>query len=101
MHMPEGGFRPALNAELATDADGQVIVGVGISNRGSVHGEALPMEAQVRKRTGKHPSAYLMDGGFVKRDDITTLEQNKITVYAPLRQPRTTTSAGRPPTPTG
>jgi transposase len=92
MHMPDGGFRPALNVELATDAGSQVIVGVAISNRGSDQGEALPMEAQVHKRAGKHPGAYLMDGGFVKRDDITALEQNKITVYAPLRPPRTTTS---------
>jgi hypothetical protein len=50
------------------------------------------METQVHERTDQHPGAYLMDGGFVKRDDITALEQRKVTVYAPLRQPRTTTS---------
>lgn len=92
MHMPDGGFRPALNAELATDAGSQVIVGVGVSNRGSDQGEALPMETQIHERTDTHPGAYLMDGGFVKRDDITALEQRKVTVYAPLRPPRTTTS---------
>ena len=92
MHFPDGGFRPAFNAEFATDAESQVIVGVGVSNRGSDQGEALPMETQVHQRTGKHPGAYLMDGGFVKRDDITALERCKVAVYAPLRQPRTTTS---------
>jgi len=92
MHMPDGGFRPALNAQFATDVDSQVIVGVGVSNRGSDQGEALPMETQVHERTDKHPGAYLIDGGFVKRDDITALEEHQVTVYAPLRQPRTTTS---------
>ena len=92
MHMPDGGFRPALNAEFATDVEGQVIVGVGVSNRGSDQGEALPMETQVQERTARHPGAYLIDGGFVKRDDITALEQRQVTVYAPLRPPRTTTS---------
>jgi hypothetical protein len=92
MHMPDGGFRPAFNVQLATDTDSQVIVGVSISTRGSDQGEALPMEAQVLKRTGQHPGAYLMDGGYVKRDDITALEQAGVTVYAPLRPPRTATS---------
>jgi transposase len=92
MHMPDGGFRPALNVELATDVTSQVIVGLAISNRGSDQGEALPMETQVYERTEVHPNAYLMDGGFVKRDDITALEQAGIIVYAPLRPPRTTTS---------
>ena len=92
MHMPDGGFRPAYNVELATDVASQVIVGIAISNRGSDQGEALPMETQVHQRTDQHPKAYLMDGGFVKRDDITALEQAGVTVYAPLRPPRTTTS---------
>jgi transposase len=92
MHMPDGGFRPALNVELATDVASQVIVGLKISNRGSDQGEALPMATQVHARTEVHPDAYLMDGGFVKRDDITALAQAGITVYAPLRLPRTTTS---------
>jgi transposase len=92
MHMPDGGFRPAMNVELATDVETQVIVGVAISNRGSDQGEAEPMERQVHERTEQHPGSYLMDGGFVKRDDITALEQRGITVYAPLRPPRTPTS---------
>lgn len=92
MHMPDGGFRPAVNTQFATDVGSQVIVGLGVSNRGSDQGEALPMETQVHERTAQHPGAYLMDGGFVKRDDITALEQRQVTVYAPLRQPRTTTS---------
>jgi transposase len=92
MHMPDGGYRPALNVELATDVTSQVIVGVAVSNRGSDQGEALPMERQIHERTAVHPDDYLMDGGFVKRDDITALENEGIAVYAPLRPPRTTTS---------
>ena len=99
MHMPDGGFRPAFNVQLAADTASQVIVGVAISNRGSDQGEALPMEAQIKGRTSAHPGEYLMDGGFVKRDDITTLEQAGVTVYAPLRPPRTATSGRTATTP--
>ncbi len=85
--------------QLATDAGSQVIVGVAISNRGTDQGEALPMEAQVVERTGQPPQHYLMDGGFVKRSDITALEQGGVEVYAPLRPPRTTTSGRESTTP--
>jgi hypothetical protein len=99
MHMPDGGFRPAYNVQLATDADSQVIVGVSISTRGTDQGEALPMAEQVADRTGQYPAEYLVDGGFVKRADITALERRGSTVYAPLRPPRTLTSGREAATP--
>jgi transposase len=99
MHMPDGGFRPAYNVQLATDADSQVIVGVSISTRGTDQGEALPMAEQVADRTGQYPTEYLVDGGFVKRADITALERRGSTVYAPLRPPRTLTSGRAAATP--
>ncbi len=92
MKMPDGGFRPAYNLEMATAAGSQVIVGVAVVTKGSDGGEAAPMVEQIERRTGKRPEDYLVDGGFATRDDITTLEQQAVTVYAPTRPPRTTTS---------
>ncbi len=83
MKMPDGGFRPAYNVQIATDVDSQVIVGVGVINRGTDQGEALTMEEQVAERTGRHPGAYLVDGGFVDLEDIRTLERVGVQVYAP------------------
>ncbi len=88
MKMPDGGFRPAYNVELATDSAKGVIVGVAVTSEGTDAGQAAPMEEQVVKRTGHHPKTYLMDGGFATRGDITTLEQRAVTVYAPVRLPR-------------
>ncbi|MFQ5861159.1 MAG: IS1182 family transposase [Dehalococcoidia bacterium] len=88
MKMPDGGFRPAYNVELATDQAKGVIVGVAVIREGTDAGQALPMEEQVVKRTGRHPWAYLMDGGFATREDITTLEERNVTVYSPVRLPR-------------
>jgi transposase len=99
MHMPDGGFRPAYNVQLATAADSQVIVGVAISTRGTDQGEALPMAEQLAERTGQYPAEYLVDGGYVKRADITTLERRGARVYAPLRPPRTLTSGREAATP--
>ncbi len=92
MKMPDGGFRPAYNLEVATDVDSQVIVGVGVVTTGSDGGQALPVAEQVQERVGVSPQAYLMDGGFASRDDITALARQDIVGYAPARPPRTTTS---------
>lgn len=92
MKMPDGGFRPAYNLEVATDVDSQVIVEVGVVTKGSDGGQALPVVEQLQRRAGESPDAYLMDGGFVTRADITALERQGIVVYAPTRPPRTTTS---------
>lgn len=85
MKLPAGAYRPAYNVQLATDAKRGVIVGVSVSNSASDGGQAAPMEEQVRRRTGRSPHAYLIDGGFVTRQDITTLEQRGVAVYAPVR----------------
>jgi len=84
MKQPDGGYRPAYNAQLATDTPSGVIVGVAVTNQGSDAGQALPLERQVESRTGR-PRDYLVDGGFVARADITALERKGVTVYAPLR----------------
>ena len=92
MKMGDGGFRPALNIQLATDGDSRAILGVEVSQQGSDGGLVAPMEAQVAERTDRHPDEYLMDGGLVTRDDITTLAAHDVTVYAPVEPPRTKTS---------
>jgi transposase len=88
MKMADGGFRPAYNVELATDATRGIIVGVAVTAAGNDAGQAAPMAQQVAERTGQPPKVYLMDGGFATREDITTLEQGGVTVYAPVRLPR-------------
>jgi len=88
MKVPDGGFRPAYNAQLATDRTTGVIVGVAVTVEGTDAGQAVPMEEQVTQRAGRRPEAYLMDGGFATREAITTLEQRGVTVYAPVRLPR-------------
>ena len=88
MKMPEGGFRPAYNVELATDQAKGIILGVTVVSECADVGQALSMENQVLKRTGQHPGAYLMDSGFATREDINALEQRGVRVFSPVRLPR-------------
>ncbi len=99
MKMPDGGWRPASNVQFATDVDSGVIVGADVVNQGNDSGQGEEMETQVAQRTGVHPGDYLIDGGYAQRETITTLTQREITVYAPVRPPRTTTSGRQRNTP--
>jgi transposase len=89
MKMGDGGFRPAYNVQFATTADeARVIVGIGVTNRGSDAGQAVPMVEQIEGRMGAAPSEVLVDGGYAQLDAIETLANRGITVYAPVPTPR-------------
>jgi hypothetical protein len=91
MKMPDGGFRPAFNVQLATATDSQVITGVETTNAGGDLGQMPPMIDQHQQRYGEKPKEALIDGGFAKLDDIDQVEQGGTTVYAPVRPPRGST----------
>ena len=88
MKMADGGFRPAYNVQFATDGAHGVIVGVAVTGAGTDAGQTGPMVEQIVRRTGGCPGDYLVDGGYATRDDITGLEGQGVTVYAPVRTPR-------------
>ena len=89
MKMGDGGFRPAYNVQLATTADqARVIVGVGVTNRGSDMGETTSMLEQIEQRTGVRPEQMLVDGGYASHDAIDAASASGVTVYAPLPKPR-------------
>jgi len=90
MKMADGGFRPAFNAQLATDTASQVIVGVDLGNVGSDHGALTPMLDQLTTRHARAPAAVLVDGGFVNLTEIEALSERHCgtTLYAPPTTPR-------------
>lgn len=86
MKMPNGGFNPAYNVELATDTATQIITGVSVVNSGSDRDQMAPMIEQHETRYGETPREMLVDGGFVKKEDIVAVSepQGSTTVYAPV-----------------
>lgn len=89
MKMPDGGFRPAYNVQLATDVGSGVIVGVAVTNQGTDARQAEAMEAQVAERSGVHPDDYLVDGGFAQLETINIMKARGVSIYAPVQPPRT------------
>ncbi len=85
MKMSDGGYRPAYNVQLATDTETQIITGVDVSNSGGDQGKLAPMAEQLQERYQETPREMLADGGFAKNEDIETLGQAGIVVYAPVQ----------------
>lgn len=96
MKQADGGFGVDYNLQLVTDTRSQIIVGVRVTNQGADQGLALPLEREVEARTGQHPGAYLMDGGYVDLEDIRTLEAQGTAVYAPPKKRPTDAEAEDP-----
>lgn len=98
MKMPDGGFRPAYNAELATDTQSGIVVGVDVINVGSDSGQLRPMVEQIEDRFDRVPKRVLADGDFATLDDIAHLgAEKKIEVYAPIKDAEKQKAKGQDP----
>jgi transposase len=86
MKMGDGGYRPAFNAELATDTQSGVIVGASLINSTDM-GQLAPMIEQIRERYARAPAEALADGGFAKKEDITRLSEPDLNcrVFVPVQ----------------
>lgn len=83
MKMADGGFRPAYNVQLATEAASGCIVGVDVTNRGTDQPHVAPMLDDIARRTGRAPTEYLVDGGYVTADNIEVVSARGAKIYAP------------------
>lgn len=95
--MADGGTRPAMNVQFASDGDAQMVVAVEVTSQGSDSGLMGPMYQKIRRDYGPTPGKYLVDGGFTHRDDVTTLEADGTQVYAPLYQEEKQLEQGKNP----
>lgn len=85
MRMPDGGFRPAYNVQLAADPASRAIVGVQVTNAGSDSQLDQPMREQVEQRSGRKVEEHLLDGGYASLEAIDKAEADGVTVYAPVK----------------
>lgn len=84
MKMADGGIRPALNVQFATDTKSQVIVGVAVTNEGTDRAQLEPMLEQLEERHARRPAEHLVDGGFLAKEQIEAARAGHTTVFAPL-----------------
>ena len=83
MKMADGGYRPAYNCQLATVADGQIVIAAEAVAVGSDRGLMRPMIERIERCHGRRPKRYLVDGGFTKNADTEWAWDNGVSVYGP------------------
>ena len=88
MKMANGGFNPAYNVQLATDADSRMIVGVQVTNSGSDSQQLEPMLAEIHRRTAQLPRQHLADSGYLNFPSIERAAAQGVELFVPLREHR-------------
>jgi hypothetical protein len=96
MKMANGGYSPGVNVQLATDTESRAIVGVEVTNEGSDSaGLSEPMRQQVEQRTGGKVEQHLVDGGYMRIDDIVQAHQQGVELFVPSKPARNPLNRGR------
>ncbi len=88
MKMSDGGYRPAVNVQVACDPHSRAIVGVEVSNRGVDTGQSEPMRRQVEQRSGAVVREQLLDGGYLSFEDIERARQEQVALFVPPKPVR-------------
>jgi transposase len=84
--MPDGGFRPAYNVQLAADTGSRAIVGVQVSNQATDQPLSEPMREEVERRSGQKVHEHLYDGGFINLEYIGRAEASGVKIFAPPKK---------------
>jgi transposase len=73
MKLPDHSFAPAYNAQITTDAEHGIIVGVQVTQQASDFEQLVPALEEVAERCGQMPGQTVVDGGYVSRKNIVEL----------------------------
>jgi transposase len=96
MKMANGGWNPAVNVQLATDTESRAIVGVAVSNEGSDSANlSTPMREQVEQRSGRQVEQHLVDGGYMRNEDIEQTHRQGVELFVPAKSARLPHNRGR------
>jgi transposase len=98
MKFADGGSRPGFNMQFATTTEGNVIVGVGVTNSGGDASQLLPMIKQIDDRYDQTPDQALVDGAYATKEDIAQAkEAYGLDVYAPIKNEKKLQEEGKDP----
>ena len=97
MKFADGGSRPGVNVQFASETKLGAIMGVGVTNNGTDGNQFVPMLDQVNDRYGQMPKEGLVDGGFGTKTTIEQAEERGCTVYAPVKDEKKQEAAGKDP----
>jgi transposase len=88
MKMADGGFRPALNVQMATAGSElggpRTVVAVNVNNIGSDMNAVTPMLDQIERRTGQLPETLLADANHGGHAGIIDAVERGVNILVPV-----------------
>lgn len=103
MKMPDGGYRPGYNVQMATAGSElggpRTVVGVRVTNVGSDMGSVTSMLDEIERRTGALPKVLLADANHAKHDCIRTCAGRGVValISVPIRSQKAGPNADHDP----
>lgn len=89
----DSGIAPSYNAQISTDAQQKIIVGVHLSQSSSDARSLEPALQGVADNLGRRPEQVVVDGGFTNRDNIVRCEVLQTELIGSLPDPAERTAA--------
>lgn len=83
----DNAIRPSYNAQISTDAQQKIIVGVHLSQSSSDAQSLAPALAQVEENLGRRPEQVVVDGGYTNRDTIVACAEQQTDLIGSLPDP--------------
>jgi len=84
MKHANGGYEPSYNAQISTDAENKIIVGVSLTQSGSDMHQLDGALMEIEANTEKLPAEMVMDGGYMSGPNIEKLSKQGIELYGPI-----------------
>ncbi len=83
MKQGDSGFAPSYNVQISTDAEAKIITGMHVSQSGGDYEELVKSEEDVENRMGRKPEQMVVDGGFISRENILSMNDREIDLIGP------------------
>src|SRR5215471_18993957 len=87
MKQAGGGYAPAYNVQISTDAAQGIIVGVGVSQSAGDWGQLDAAMDRIREKLGRLPVQVVVDGGFTSRETILDMDQRGVDFIGAIADP--------------
>jgi len=78
MKQAGGGYAPAYNVQISTDAAQGIIVGVGVSQSAGDWGQLDAAMDRIQEKLGRLPEQVVVDGGFTSREAILDMDHRGV-----------------------
>jgi len=85
MKQPDGGWAPAYNVQVTTEAQSRIIVGIDVTTAPNDTQQLIPALEKVEKNCGTLPDTIIADNGYATRSNVEQTSAMEVELIAPWK----------------